>query len=576
MITISLIKVELSEWMFNAGVVGFINILESNEESEVNITKKGNCIEFDSSLLDNFSEKYMNFFIDKYEIFTGWYRISNYKEKIIEIRNKDEYDSEDIKALNNHIKFLKKKLKSNSYMKAYSNISDKSVDLKLEEKRLTKIKISKKKSSSDVKKEVDEQLVIIENIIDYIRKEEVKKHLIAKDIAYNIISTFWNGVSFLHKSKSDKDIYEEYNSHFVKNVDEYIKQDKTKAKYSCLNCNSGIVKLDDAFNLSWIQNIGVDGAKKASHFWNLERIDTICPVCNLIYSCIPAGFIFLKGKGFFVNNNINVETLVKSNQQAIKSTDDITDLEYKSYLQIANVFASYEIRNIEKEYNNIQIVKVDTSNSFRMYSFNILSREIMKFLNENIKTLNFLLNKKIFWYEDGSGIKKHKSLYREVIDKVYKNENLFSLIDFTINKTLRGEYFGLNEIESLLVLNMKLMNGGSEIMKKISYAKVRGIRRFGNELRKEYFARGANKKLDGIQYRLSSALRVKDSSKFLDTLINMYSYVGKEIPVDFIDCLGSDDVFQTVGYAFVLGLEGMEEKSEDKNNKNIKNEREEN
>lgn len=555
--------------MFNAGIVGFVNILEFNEDDKSKIIKNNNYIEFDSSLLENFANKYIGFFADKYEVFTGWYRISSYKSKVIEMKNKEKYEAEDVNNLNAQIDFLKTKLKSNSYVKAYSNISDKSVDLKLEEKKLLKIKINKKKSPSDIKQEVDEQLIIIENIINYIEKKEVKRHLIAKDIAYNIISTFWNGVSFLHKSKSDKDIYEEYNNHFIKNIDEYVNQDKAKAKYSCLNCNSGILKLDEAFNLSWIQNIGVDGAKKASHFWNLDRVDYICPICNLIYSCIPAGFTFLKGKGFFINNNVNIETLIKSNKQSIKSTDNILELEYKSYLQIANAFTNYEIRNIEKEYENIQIVKIDTSNSFRTYSFNILSRDIMKFLNKNLNTLNFLLNKRVFWYADSSGVRKYKSLYKEVIDKVYKGENLFSLIDFTINKVVRKEFFGLEEIEVLLKLNANLINGGSENMKKLSSGKIFRIRTLGNELKQEYFKRNIDKKLDGIQYKLTNAIRVKNSAKFLDTLINAYSYVNKEIPVDFIDCLGDDNVFQTIGYAFVLGLEGMDINPEEISEKNI-------
>lgn len=543
--------------MFNAGIVGFVNILESNEDDKSKIIKKDNYIEFDSSLLEKFEDKYIGFFADKYEVFTGWYRISNYKNKIIDIKNKDEYETEDINNLNNQIEFLKKKLKSNSYKKAYSNILDKSVDLQLEEKNLSIIKVSKKNNKIDIKQKVDEQLIIIEKIINYIDKKEVKKHLIAKDIAYTIISTFWNGVSFLHKSKSEADIYEEYNNYFIKNIDDYINQNKEKAKYSCLNCSSGILKADEAFNLAWIQNIGVDGAKKTSHFWNLDRIDYICPICNLIYSCIPAGFTFLKGKGFFINNNLNVKTLIKSNNQSIKSTDNILELEYKSYLQIVNAFTNYEIRNIEKEYQNIQIVKIDTSNSFRPYSFNILSKDTIEFFNKNLNTLNFLLNKKVFWYADASGVKKYKSLYKEVVDKVYNGQNLFSLIDFTINKSIRGEYYGLDEIEILLKLNISLINGGFDNMKKLSNGKIFRIRALGNELKQEYFKKGIDKKLNGIQYRLTSAIRVKNSSRFLDTLINAYSYVNKEIPVDFIDCLGEDDIFQTIGYAFILGLEGV-------------------
>lgn len=561
MFTISTLRIEKSDWLYNAGIVGLVNILEHNEDY---VKKTANYIEIDYSVLENFEDKYFSYLGEKYLEFTGWYRIVQFQDKLEKMKSNGNYTEEDLDSINNQIDFLKKKLKSNSYVKGYMNIGDKSVDLKSEGDKLSKLKVSKKKKIEDIQEDIKEQISTIETIIQYCKKEEVKKHLIAKDLAYTVINNFWNGVSFLHKKKSEEDIYNEYNNHFVKTTFKYLQNDNSSGKYSCFNCDAKMLKADEGFNLSWLQSIGVDGDKKASHFWNLTRDDLICPVCNLIYSCIPAGFTFLKGKGVFVNNNAHLDMLVKSNRQIIKSTDGILELEYKSYAQISEAFNQYSVRNIKREYENIQIVKLDTEKQFAQYTFNILSKEMVKFLDENKARLSVLLNKRVYWYSDASGKRYFKYLYKEVIDRMYRGENLFSIIDFSLNKAVREEFYGFNEIELLLKLNVNFIErGGLNMDKKVSDKKIFAVRQLGYELKEAYAKRGLENKTNGMLYRMLNAVKVKDASKFLDSLINAYSYINKEIPKVFIGCLGSDDTFQTLGYAFILGLKGSDFNSKD-------------
>lgn len=543
----------MSDWLYNAGIVGFVNALQFNKD-KVDIFNQ--YIEFDSSVLNGFEEKYFNYLSSKQLVFTSWYRIVNFQEKIDLMKDNKSYTNEDIDSINKQIDFLKDKLKANSYVKAYNNIEDKEVDLLKESKSLTKIKLKKNQPIEDIKANIDEQVFIIEKIIEFVKRDAVKKHLLAKDLSYTVINNFWNGVSFLNKNNSEKDIYKEFDEYFIQSTLKYVDLDKTKAKYSCYICNSKIAKTDDAFNLTWLQNIGVDGNKKASHFWNLNRDDLVCPLCNLIYSCVPLGFTFIKGNGFFINNNSTIKTLLDSNNYALKSDSRILELEYKSYAKIADSFTNYEIERIENEIKNIQIVKLDTNNSFRAYTFNILSKDMVAFLHKNSKKLTFLLDKRILWYTDSSNNKHYVYLYKETIDRMYKNENLFSLIDFSLNKIVRGEYHGIEEVQMLLTLNNDFLKGGDNMNSNMNSKKIYRIRCLGNELKRSYENRGASNKINGISYRLLNAIKVKDSSKFLDTLINAYAYLGAEIPTVFLDCLGDDSVFQTVGYAFMLGLMG--------------------
>lgn len=86
---------------------------------------------------------------------------------------------------------------------------------------------------------------------------------------------------------------------------------------------------------------------------------------------------------------------------------------------------------------------------------------------------------------------------------------------------------------------------------------------YGQYLRKIY-DEGKDAKLNGITYRLLNALKVKDVSRFMDTLINAYTYKREVIPVEFTKALEDTDKFQAIGYAFLIGLQGYKDNMEKK------------
>lgn len=89
--------------------------------------------------------------------------------------------------------------------------------------------------------------------------------------------------------------------------------------------------------------------------------------------------------------------------------------------------------------------------------------------------------------------------------------------------------------------------------------KVRGT---GYYLRRAYKEQGQENKLSGISYRLLNALKVKNPNKFMETLIQAYSYKKMEIPSVFIQALSDEKKFQAIGYALLLGLNGYESNNE--------------
>ena len=65
--------------------------------------------------------------------------------------------------------------------------------------------------------------------------------------------------------------------------------DKKKYKYNCFICNREIKNLDNDF--SFLVNTGFDTNRKLSHVWDFINDVAMCPICKLVYSCVPVGFI---------------------------------------------------------------------------------------------------------------------------------------------------------------------------------------------------------------------------------------------------------------------------------------------
>lgn len=86
------------------------------------------------------------------------------------------------------------------------------------------------------------------------------------------------------------------------------------------------------------------------------------------------------------------------------------------------------------------------------------------------------------------------------------------------------------------------------------------VRNIGFMLKMKY--NNQESKINGISHRLSNALKVKNPSKFMETLIQAYSYKNESIPTVFVEILNDEKKFQTIGYAFLVGLHGYEAKKD--------------
>lgn len=422
------------------------------------------------------------------------------------------------------------------------------------EKKLKKIKLKKKQNVKDIILEVRTQFELIKEIISYMKLDEAYKYIAGKNIIYTIIKNGWNGVCFLNPQTKEKDMYIDYKNYFVTPVIEYVETDKSESefKYRCFTCDREMKDLKN--DLSFLNATGFDVSRKSSHVWDFQNDVAVCPICKLLYSCIPAGISYLYDKGIFINDNSTVENAIKINHkiymEIYKRDKDEKRLTYKAL-----------VNSIQEEYNDkikyeladIQLIRYENE----VYKFNLLSRNILKVIKESKQDLNRLIN---------CGFKEintYFNVYEMVIERLLNSQNLFTLVQkllhYKLSQPKNTYYYGAH-ITRILNINTRFLrevgcmnNSKEDIVKQGNNS--------GYYLRQKYKSKEAVDKLSGISYRLLNALKTNNENAFMDTILNCYLYVKESVPKIIVDALNDEEQFKTIGYAFVAGLiEGDKQK----------------
>ena len=550
------IRIELSDWQFNAGLVGLYNVLAHAQETV--ITKK-QFIEFDIDALENFAEKYLRYFIDLYNETTPWYRIVSYEATLSshEVDDFSKFDQESLEHLNNYIKQVKDYLTRSNYQKIFSYIHSE-YDIESLVNELNVIKVRKNAPISDYLDEVKEQFSTIRKIIEYCSSSDGMKYIAAKGVIYSVINNGWNNVSFLNRQTKEFDVYVDYHNHFVAPTIEYIKSDKTKFKYQCFNCGNKISRMSN--DIAFLNQTGFDSSRKTSHVWNFANDVVICDLCKLVYSCLPAGFVYAYNYGIFVNSNASADDLIRVNR---KFRDDVlkTDNQKRSftYRALVNAITEKERAKVQYELQDVQVIRYENEK----YRFNILSKDILRVIRDSKKELDTLLNA---GYRE---VRTYFSVYDLVMDNLLNNYNLFTLIHkllvYSITKSQSIEtYYHMGHVMSLNLINVNYLKGVDGVDKgNVNEHRdlVQKARAYGYYLRQDYLEkdRDADKnKIRGISYRLLNALKTRNSEMFMHNIITSYMFVGKPIPSKLTLALEDDEMLGIVGYAFVTGLNGGE------------------
>lgn len=557
------LEFRLDDWRSNVSIIGLMNILDNDEEGQYEIVKNG----FDEYLkvsiksLENFEEKYFKYFIDTYEKNLPWYRIISYKNEVEKFIKTDlsEFKKDDFEKLNKQIDLVKDYLKRPNYTKVFEYIES-DIEITKLIKDIKKIKLRKKEEISDRKEEILENLKIMQEIINYCNTETGRKYLGAKGAIFTFINKGIGGVSFLNKQTKEKDIYKDYKEYFLDTLNNYLEEDKKKYKYNCFNCDNKIKNLNTGIGI--LNDTGFDLARKPTHVWFEENDVGICDICSFLYSCFPAGFNYSSYEGIFVNANSSIEELKRVNSQISMEVNKVKDTRGISYRALVNTISKKSIEELKYELDDVQVIRYKNEK----YNFNILSKYSLSIINDSIEDLESLSNA---GYKIGND---YISIYDEVLDRLFNNQNMYTLIyklfSYKLtNTSFVNAYYNTSHIYRIIRINTRKLKEVIDLGNESANAFVEKYRKYGYFLALEYKKKDSNyeNKIRGISYRMLNALKTRNAENFMHNLINSYMYMSISIPKGMVKALENDDNLGTIGYAFVAGLNSYGISDDNKN-----------
>ncbi|NRO40863.1 hypothetical protein IMAU60212_01006 [Lactobacillus helveticus] len=573
------IDFRINSWLENAGIVGLTRILKANPRYK----EKENTLEVDPKVFDNFSDLYFNFFIKNYGQATRYWRIvseENFLKSLKENGFKD-FDNKKLKELTDWFdNVLKYSVNSASYKKVIKFINS-DYDIKAEVKDCNKkIRTLNKKNfltkSPEEAKEILQELINqLLKAIEYFSTDQARKYFPAKTLSYTVINKAWNGVSFLNPQAKNLDFYDDYQNYFVAPVQKYLQEDHSKDKYICSTCGRPIKRLE--YSYGFLNDMGYDLNRKTSNAWNFKNDLYICPVCQFLYSLVPAGFTYnMASQGIFINENSSIRNLQGKNDATFNSMmrDIRSNTQTSPYRAFSAAFRDAEASGQNAALANIQLITYNNDH----YNFQIIpivaSKVLIKAVEKKYTVKQTGEVKSYLANLYNAGISNFRGAgYYSILDNVlnclFNNTNLFSIIQelelLKVGNTA-GCYYNTFQIMTVIRMNGWFLNElhkyrRSENPMKVEEDKLTKARGCGMHVRMGY---DNENKAKTLAYKMLEAIRANSTDRFMELLLNAYLYLDKTVPKIFIETQSNTEVFKEYAFAFIAGLIGSSNAEQDK------------
>ncbi|GAB6183002.1 type I-B CRISPR-associated protein Cas8b1/Cst1 [Thermodesulfovibrio hydrogeniphilus] len=518
------VKVYLGDWLYNAGIVGFLKIFEKTGDKGL-IKINTNYISFSLDILKNFHERYFQYIYPQANKITS--KISELQQ-LLSSEKIQEKDIQEVKRLTESSKILKE---------------DPDIFVIIHE-------IKREKEIQTIKK-------LIQKLIEALYKHwEKYKDLYAK---YYLLS-FYEGKSIFNQAVKTK-IKEKFKKDFIDPLFIFESQRKRKETVYCIVCNERIAKKDTLFDEGTFKVSGESIKECKNFYWNLNPNTPLCGLCELIYLCAFAGFLNLSLLGernsyLFVNFDATVEGLYKYNKMLENFVFTSSDNPFKSIIR--NILLDYQQKRSRWTLANILFVEFNTEKEpFAIYHFHVPQYIAKLFEEDNYKDFKGLEN--LVYKVDAENLNSAIiNVLHESIDSILERRSLYPLINKVLHDFLNKKHNFSDELFNLVKIQRKLelfKTGRDEMREEIS-KKLWSLYSKGQDVAKELRNRNAENKIESIAYRLLSALRVKDKNTFYDTILRLYLNLNKDVPRIFLEALKPDNILEieSLGYAFLTGF----------------------
>ena len=616
------IKVYLNDWFYNAGIVGFLRILEDNDDEFA--IRKNNYIEFDTENLRNFHKYYFNYFFKKYNVAesvktrtkSSFDYLENNIEVVFEDRDKEKERKDKIKS---NIKIIKsEQSKQSKKIKEF----DKKIYNEIEEQCTCIDKATHQKELIEIK----------EKILNNLQKEKINKKLTMNKIRAILNNTYYGQMSFLQKTRASMSyeeqreiMYRDYVSNIVETgfingimqneysigqIKEYIENSKegnitqdiekiySKIEKDYINKSKTIEDIQNYLKEEVIQRcsmceneiglttnysegnfvpLAISSDNARNFFWNQNVNMSICDVCKLILFCIPAGMTTITktekdiDKGKWIYKEVSILSFV--------NYDTGIDRLYKTNINFGNK-SRYANRN-ENPYSELILDIVEQDEQVSMWQLeNIFVVEFDANYEKKYSRIEYFNIKRymsIFFtqYAEKTLSKIWDYRYRlQIVDYIMKNKDIKYIINDRIrDEMLKGEkkngYNSFLATQVRMILNT-LKKEGKEVEDiKKNNDKLYVIYNLGVQIHSELKSKGEDNKLDGYTYKMLNSIKAGNKKEFMDIVIRLHMAMGKDVSPIFIEPMQTTGLdFESIGHSFLAGLisNKYEKKEEEKRN----------
>lgn len=514
-----MINFELQDFFINAGIVGLYNMLCLQDPKETYIKIESNQLYVDKDWLLSLdlAELYFKTLIKRYAKICPLTRILKNLEIL---KNSDQ----DIKLIKEQTKKIESALTSNRYKSGYEIVKNNFSSNLYEDLKTFK------------NSTIDNLAENTNRIIKYFENENLKEMFYIKDIIYFTIKYFWNDISFLNRSNSAKDPKEEFKTTFEEPLKSYLKSEIIGKEF-CIECGLPI-KGGFKIKTSYINSLTEDFARKNSNYWNFKPNCYVCPKCNFLFGLIPLGFLPYGQNYVFVNNNKDLDTLIKSNEEEVLGDEKLSY--YEQYNLTLNKISELNISKL----TNLEIITNVVE--LEHYKFDIISKNILEKLNINKKELNILSKLGVLHYKNET-----INIYDEVMSYLFDSRSLYPILHSLLVIGIKEKYATV-----FCKYIYKIENGGKNMT---DYSQVFEA---GKKMRKAMETRESGR-IESICYDMSNMIANNKAEELYNLIFNLSVKTKESFPTELYEMILDKNKIKVIGYAYATGfITGKDDKNE--------------
>lgn len=586
------------EWVMNLGLLGFHRIMKfAKSDLDVDLDSYGykieaEYIEFDINLLEDFSNYFFEYFLNRYDSareqnlkLEHYYKFclnpEKFKDNLKYLKDIIKKNNDKIKKIDEHIfqrcsEIYKElgKIKTCEQMSDYEDIIKEYSSI-IQIDSINRI-ITMNKFKSILSNNYFGQSSFM-NVTHSSKSIEEQKHIIQKDYVNTVIDNekLKETISLEDEVKLKKFIDEKLSDNIHKNTEKILKKidkelfgkkrksenaNKVLESYSICSICGEELSIDEDYTEGNFIPLAVSNSNTQNMFWNLNAEYPIGSMCKLILLCTAAGATDIfknylddkydyKDKVYygFINVEGDLEELIRINNNFGNRSNK--DLSFESFILDSisqnEKISSWQLENIlYVEFNSDYASKKCKLNYFNIPNY------LARFIKDNAELIKKIRNPKARF---------------EVFDVMIARKDLNKLID----RKLRDKFRNPIEIFQIIKIAyyLRVYKGGENVNSNQNVKQLNFIYTRGKKLGKVIRGENQENKIQGIVYRLLNSAKSNNRADFMDIILRVHLTYGQDVPMLFLDVFKEEKLsFDEIAHSFITGLLNKEDEKEEKNN----------